>query len=122
MERHEKLYDYLLQNGTRWVSQKEICNNITGYRYHERNNDRAPTIREDMLLINSLPDFNFIVICKDYHFKIATMEEYKEYRNERIRRLKKQVKMIKDIDFKYHRDNRYDLLKEEFYDIFKTND
>lgn len=120
MERYEKLYNYLLKNGGRWITQKELCDNV-GYRYHDRNNDKAPTIREDMKLINSLPEFNLIVVCKDYCFKIASKQEYIDFRNERIRRLKAQVQMIKDIDYKYNRDNHYDLLKKEFYDIFEDD-
>lgn len=122
MERYEKLYNYLLTRVGHWTTQREICENVEGYVYHTRNNDRAPTIREDMKLINADTNIHFIVVCKNYCFKIATKEEYKAYRNERIRRLKAQVKMLKDIDFKYSRDNHYDMLKQEFYDIFETTD
>ena len=119
MERYKKLYTYLLNNGSRWITQKEICDNIEGYYYHDRKNDKAPMIREDMKLINEDTNCNFIVVCKKYCFKIGNREETKAYRNERIRRLKAQVKMLKDIDFKINRDKHYDLLKQEFYDIFE---
>lgn len=121
MERYEKLYKYLLNNGGRWITQKEICANIEGYTYHDRKNDKAPSIREDMKIINEDINCHFIVVCKNYCFKIGNREETLKYRFERIKRLKAQVKMLKDIDFKIHRDNHYDLLKQEFYDIFETN-
>lgn len=120
MERYEKLYNYLLKNRGRWITQKELCENL-GYQYHDRNNDKAPMIREDMKLINEDTNLNLIVVCNKYCFKIGNKDETIAYRNERIRRLKAQVKMIKDIDFKIHRDNHYDLLKKEFYDIFEID-
>lgn len=118
MNRYEKLYYYLLANSNRWVSQKEICEKIEGYRYTERKNDKAPSIRQDMLIINSTPEFSKIVICNKYQFKIATLEEYKDYRNERIRRLKAQVKMLKDIDYKHGIDGTYNLLLDTFNEVY----
>ena len=79
MERYEKLYNYLLKNRGRWITQKELCENL-GYQYHDRNNDKAPMIREDMKLINEDTNLNLIVVCNKYCFKIGNKDETIAYR------------------------------------------
>ena len=53
------------------------------------------------MTINESQEYEKIIVSKNYMFKIATIEDYKKERNFHIRKLKNQVKMIKDMDFKY---------------------
>lgn len=93
-------------------TQKEICDNVEGYTYTVRNNDRCTQILRDKNEINSEPSFKKIIVCKKYKFKIASREEYLEERTKHIRRLKNQVKIIKDMDYKNGLNWTLDLLDD----------
>ena len=124
------LYKYLKANTDRWVSQKEIVDNVEGYTYHERANDRCPAIRDDKIAINESLETDKLVVMKNYMFKLATREEYLEERAKHIRKLKNQVKQIQDLDYKADRNNfgkllsnRGDIIDEKskakrFFDSF----
>ena len=105
----------------RWVSQKEIADNVGGYTYIDRPNDRCSTIREDKIAINNSKDVNEIIVMKNYTYKIASEEEYKKERIAHIRRLKRQVEQVKDMDFKARRNNTMNLLPDNEDEIwFRT--
>lgn len=93
-------------------TQKEICDNVEGYTYTVRNNDRCADILRDKNEINAEPSFKKIIVCKKYKFKIASREEYLEERAKHIRRLKNQVKIIKDMDYKNGLNWTLDLLND----------
>ena len=93
-------------------TQKEICDNVEGYTYTVRNNDRCADILRDKNEINAEPSFKKIIVCKKYKFKIASREEYLEERAKHIRRLKNQVKIIKDMDYKNGLNWTLDLLDD----------
>lgn len=108
--RQWSLYHLLKSNPYKWFTQKEICEAISDYRYKERNNDCCPLIREDKLIINASLEVEKIIVMKNYKFKIATEEEYKEERMKHISRLKKQKEEIENIDFKYKNSGQFKLL------------
>lgn len=117
-----ELYTLVESAPDKWWNQREVTDFVQGYTYVLRNNDRCADIRNDMLYINSLPEFEKIIICKNYHYKIATREELKEYYNARIRRLKNQVKQIKDLEFKMKRNNHLDLITNEWWETYNEED
>lgn len=117
-----ELYTLVESAPDKWWNQREVADFVQGYTYVLRNNDRCADIRNDMLYINSLPEFEKIIICKNYHYKIATREELKEYYNARIRRLKNQVKQIKDLEFKMKRNNHLDLITNEWWETYNEED
>ena len=102
-ERQKSLYNLLNSDTSKWFSQKEICDAISEYKYNDRKNssDKCSAILQDKMTINESQEFEKIIVSKNYMFKIATIEDYKKERNFHIRKLKSQVKMIKDMDFKY---------------------
>lgn len=118
INRARKLYKILESNQNKWFTQEEIHNFINDYNYHDRDNDKCPTIREDVKLINSLPEFEKVVVVKRYKYKIATKEEYLEYRAGRIRRIRAAVKLVRDIERKYKTHNHLDLISEVFNNVF----
>lgn len=122
MNRTEKrawdLYNLLMTAPDKWWSQEEIYNWVEGYKYINRNNDRCPTIRNDMLWLNNNAEVEKIIVCKNYQFKIATKEETREYYKARIRRLKNQLKQIKDLEFKIHADGHFDFIDEVWLESF----
>lgn len=120
--RARDLYSLLVSVPEKWWNQREITDLVEGYTYILRNNDRCPEIRNDMLFINSSPQYAKIIICKNYHYKVATKEELKEYYNARVRRLENQVKQIKDLIFKMKRDNHLDLFTDDWWDSFYKED
>lgn len=122
MERKQKLYDLLLSQPNHWFTQKEICDNISGYTFKDRKNDKCSAIRADKNEINADRHFEKIITMKNYCFKIATKEEYIAERNAHIRRLKEQVKIIKDMDYKNRINNSFDLLLQEFISSFNENE
>lgn len=118
---HSRVYDlYNLLNAApdKWWTQKEICEWCAGYNYVERPNDRCSEIRGDMLIINNSPEFEKIIVCKNYCFKVATEEETKHYLFARIRRIKEQVKQIKALRYKMQRDGHNDFIKEEWWESY----
>ena len=102
-ERQKSLYNLLNSDTSKWFSQKEICDAISDYKYNDRktSSDKCSAILQDKMTINESQEFEKIIVSKNYMFKIATIEDYKKERNFHIRKLKNQVKMIKDMDFKY---------------------
>lgn len=110
--RQIKLVKLLESLPEHWFTQKEICDNVEGYTYTVRNNDRCTDILRDKNEINAEPSFKKIIVCKKYKFKIATREEYLEERTKHIRRLKNQVKIIKDMDYKNGLNWTLDLLDD----------
>lgn len=117
-----ELYTLLESAPDKWWSQREVTDFVEGYTYILRNNDRCSEIRKDMIYINSLPEFEKIIICKNYHYKVASKEELKEYYNARIRRLKNQVNQIKDLEFKMRRNNHLDLITNEWWESYAENE
>lgn len=115
--RQWSLYNFLSSDPGRWFTQREICDNVEGYTYFERNNDSCPSIRDDKLVINASPEVDKIVVMKNYCFKIGTVDEYRQERAKHIRRLKNQVQEIQNMDFKYDRDGQGKLVGE-FYESF----
>ena len=103
-ERQKSLYNLLNSDTSKWFSQKEICDAISDYKYNDRKNssDKGSAILQDKMTINESQEYEKIIVSKNYMFKIATIEDYKKERNFHIRKLKNQVKMIKDMDFKYN--------------------
>lgn len=124
-QRQTDLLNYLKEvfniTPDRWVSQKEIANNVEGYTYIERPNDRCSQIRQDKIAVNNAKDVNEIIVMKNYMYKIASECEYKEERLAHIRRLKRQVEQVKDMDFKARRNNTMNLLPENEDEVwFRT--
>lgn len=118
--RQWSLYNFLSSDPGRWFTQREICENVEGYTYCERNNDRSPCIRDDKLVINASPEVDKIVVMKNYCFKIGTVDEYKQERAKHIRRLKNQVQEIQNMDFKYDRHGQMNLVGEIYEAFFDT--
>ena len=112
------LYNLLTAAPDKWWTQKEICEWVEGYTYKERPNDRCSKIRNDMLLINENTEFEKLIVCKDYCFKVATDEETIEYVKERIRRLRAQAKQIKDIRYKIYRNGKMNLFTDEIWSSY----
>jgi hypothetical protein len=71
-----------------------------------------------MLLINEEQEFEKLIVCKDYCFKVATDEETIEYIKDRIRRLKAQAKQIKDIRYKVYRNGKMNLFTDEIWSSY----
>lgn len=116
------LYNLLNAAPNKWWTQKEICDNCEGYVYKYRNNDKCPEIRRDMIIINNNQEFEKIVVCKDYKFKIATKEEAFENYMLHVRRLKNQVKILDDLSFKMKRNGHFDIIGEKYHSPFLEED
>lgn len=87
--RQWELYKLLMSDPNKQFTQEEICSEINGYVYKERNNDKCSNIRADKIVINAGTEVDKIVVCSHYKFKIATEEEYKAEHAKHIYRLKK---------------------------------
>lgn len=112
------LYELLMSAPSLWWSQKEICRRIDAYRYIDRDNDRCPAIREDMLYLNSLTNIEKIVVCSNYEFKVASKNEVESYYRKRIKRLKSQVKQLKDLELKMRRDQHGDIIDNKWWETY----
>jgi hypothetical protein len=112
------LYNLLTAEPDKWWTQKEICDWVEGYTYKDRPNDRCPQIRHDMLLINEGQEFEKLIVCKDYCFKVASDQETIEYIKDRIRRLKAQAKQIKDIRYKVYRNGKMNLFTDKIWSSY----
>lgn len=111
--RQWKLYKLLKSEPNKWFTQKEICEAIKEYEYHDRNNDKCPTIREDKLAINQSLEVDKIVVMNKYQFKIGTKEEYLKERVKHVNRLKRQKEQIENMDYKYNLDNQGKLISNK---------
>lgn len=125
LKRQEELVKYLTFlrdiNYEGYVNQKHICEIVKGYNYNPNpklTGDHCKSILDDARAINSNQNFDVIITCKDYKFKIATKEEAVEEMAKHLRKIKVQAKIIKDIKTKYKLDNTFDLLKEDFWKVF----
>ena len=111
--RQWKLYNLLKSQPNKWFTQKEICEAIKEYEFHDRPNDKCPTIREDKLAINQSLEVDKIVVMDKYQFKIGTKEEYLKERIKHVNRLKRQKEQIESMDYKYKLDNQGKLISNK---------
>lgn len=118
------LYRLLQSDTNRWFTQREICDAVEGYNYVENpkaTNDHCSPIGADKRAINENPRVDQIIVMKDYKFKIATLEEYKEERRSHINRLLAQKRQIEAMDAKFERDGQGKLFNSVFNEL-KEND
>lgn len=118
-------YNFLKSDPNRWFTQKEICDAVGGYNYKENptsTNDHCSTIGEDKRIINENPIIDKIIVMKNYCFKIATLEEYREERMSHINRIKSQVAQVKAMDMKFERDGQGKLFNNILDDLKESNE
>lgn len=112
--RQWSLYNYLNkcfeENPGRWVSPKEIYNNVSGYIWDDKAYDKCKGIRNDKKFINSQLEIDQLIVMKDRNFKIATKEEAMEEIGQHYRRLIEQRKEIDNMQRKYKLDGQFKLL------------
>lgn len=109
-ERQWSLFRLLNSQPDKWFTQKEICEQVKGYEFNDRPNDKCPSIRTDKLAINASEEVDKIIVMNNYCFKIGTEAEYRLERRKHVLRLKNQKKEIENMDFKYSKDKQGRLL------------
>lgn len=127
------LYNYLKANTDRWITQKEICENVKGYQWHERKNDNCPMIREDKLVINNSDEVDKIIISYKYQFKIATtydeiMDEYNIHKQRLLQQAKQlsalKHKMRKNLQGKIISNQGKEMTEDskakQFYEVYEN--
>lgn len=132
--RQKMLVELLLSNRDKWWSQKEIASFIKDYQLKESSatNDLCPVMFNDKIDINANLNICYIVVVKNYMFKIATKKEAKREIASHIRRLKAQRGQIVNIAKKIEMDGQVimdlevqDAKLDEFlkeFDCFETQE
>lgn len=115
--RQWNLYNLLKANPDKWFTQKEIVDSVQGYEYHNRNNDKAPQIREDKKAINASLEVDKIIVMKKYCFKLGSEKEIEHERSKHLKRLKAQLDEIKAIDKKLSQNGQGKLLSNKCKEI-----
>lgn len=119
--RQENLYNLLLSQPDRWFTEKEICDAVEGYEYHDdpkHSTTHCASIFTDKNDINDSNVKDKIIVMKKHCFKIANYDEYRHERMMHIRKLKFQVARVKAMDHKYGIDGTQDIFEEVFHETF----
>lgn len=108
------LYNYLdkcfKEDPARWISPREIYNNVPGYIWNEKAYDKCQAIRDDKKFLNSQDEVDQLIVMKDRYIKIGTKEEVIQERDEHLKRLINQAVQIKNFNHKYRLDGQFKLL------------
>ena len=105
----------------KWWSQDEVVNWVEGYDYYPHRpegTDKAPEIREDVLVLNGNTEIDKIIVVNRYKYKIANKEEAVIYMKKRVNRLRSQVEQINNLRFKMLRDGHKDILADKWWETY----
>ena len=124
--RQEKLVEYLRTDTTRQFTQKEICENVEGYRYTNDIRNHCSEIWGDVEEINNDPENNVFIQYKKYKCKIATSSEVEKMIDKKMVNALKEFKRYWKLKKKYGDQNAlfYDIDSEliKVKDYFKDNE
>ena len=115
------LYNLLMTAPDKWWSQDEVVNWVDGYDYYPHRpegTDKAPEIREDVLVLNGNTEIDKIIVVNRYKYKIANKEEAVIYMKKRVNRLRSQVEQINNLRFKMLRDGHKDILADKWWETY----
>ena len=112
--RQWRLYNYLNkcfeEDSTRWVSPREIHDNVCGYIWDSKAYDHCKGIRNDKKIINALDEMDKIIVMKNRYFKISTKEEAIAEMEQHYKRAMTQLWEYSNINHKYKLDGQFKLL------------
>ena len=108
--RAEAMYAYVIAQGGRRVSKREIFENVDGYEWLASASDKCPTIRMDMKYVNANPDHDVLIVFeKQQYYAANKKDEARKYYNRKVTSLKTIVEELNVLRRKMMRDGQFDL-------------
>lgn len=112
--RQWQLFNYLLANSDRAVTQRELIDNIGEYEESGKlSHDRCPTIYTDIDKINKSKEIDKIILMDNFNYKIASKEEAIDFANYYLKKALKALKRYWTLIDKINKDGQGKLLSNQ---------
>lgn len=116
--RQWQLFNYLLSNKDRAVTQRELIDSIRGYEESGKlSHDKCPSIYADIDKINKSKEIDKIILIDNFNYKIANKEEAIDFANYYLRKALKALKRYWTLIDKINNDGQGKLLSNQDHPI-----